>query len=114
MLGEGISRAISFISSVLVQENSIILIDEIENGIHYSVIKDIIKSLISSAKQNNNQIFATTHSQDVIRAINEIDSKNEDIAYIRLGREKNSLKPTAVQFNMDDFSYSVENDWEVR
>ncbi|MGK6538188.1 AAA family ATPase, partial [Klebsiella aerogenes] len=114
MLGEGISRALSFISSVLVQENSIILIDEIENGIHYSVIKDIIKSLISSAKQNNNQIFATTHSQDVIRAINEIDSKNEDIAYIRLGREKNSLKPTAVQFNMDDFSYSVENDWEVR
>lgn len=61
-----------------------IFIDEIENGIHYSVIKDIIKSLISSAKQNNNQIFATTHSQDVIRAINEIDSKNEDIAYIRL------------------------------
>ncbi|MFO5615259.1 hypothetical protein ACLBQC_32405, partial [Klebsiella pneumoniae] len=59
-------------------------------------------------------IFATTHSQDVIGAINEIDSKNEDIAYIRLGREKNSLKPTAVQFNMDDFSYSVENDWEVR
>ncbi|MCV5663894.1 ATP-binding protein, partial [Escherichia coli] len=44
MLGEGISRALSFISSVLVQENSIILIDEIENGIHYSVIKDIIKS----------------------------------------------------------------------
>ncbi|MFV8075057.1 AAA family ATPase, partial [Enterobacter cloacae complex sp.6730661] len=56
MLGEGISRALSFISSVLVQENSIILIDEIENGIHYSVIKDIIKPLISSAKQNNNQI----------------------------------------------------------
>ncbi|MGE2766929.1 AAA family ATPase, partial [Escherichia coli] len=30
MLGEGISRALSFISSVLVQENSIILIEEIE------------------------------------------------------------------------------------
>ncbi|MFO6063341.1 AAA family ATPase, partial [Pseudomonas aeruginosa] len=64
-----------------IQKISIILIDEIENGIHYSVIKDIIKSLISSAKQNNNQILATTHRQDVIRAINEKDSKKEDIDY---------------------------------
>ncbi|MCK1041137.1 AAA family ATPase, partial [Escherichia coli] len=114
MLGEGVSRALSFISSILVQKDSIILIDEIENGIHYSVIKDMINALIEAAKTNNNQIFTTTHSHDVICAINELDEKRKDISYIRLGRDKESQKPTAMQFNMDDFSFSVENGWEVR
>ncbi|WP_410958574.1 AAA family ATPase [Salmonella sp. SAL03171] len=114
MLGEGVSRALSFISSILVQKDSIILIDEIENGIHYSVIKDMINALIEAAKTNNNQIFTTTHSHDVICAINELYEKSKDISYIRLGRDKESQKPTAMQFNMDDFSFSVENGWEVR
>lgn len=114
MLGEGISRALSFISLVIVQKNSIVLIDEIENGIHYSVIKDIIKALISSSKNNNNQVFVTTHSSDVINAINAIENKKDDVSYIRLGRDKETAKPVAAMFDMDDFSYSVESGWEVR
>ncbi|HGP6969330.1 TPA: ATP/GTP-binding protein [Vibrio cholerae O1] len=114
MLGEGVGRALAFISSILVGKNAIILIDEIENGIHFSVIKDIISALILSAKSNNNQIFTTTHSNDVINAINNIENKNEDISYVRLGRDKKTSEPIATQFDMDEFSYSIENGWEVR
>lgn len=114
MLGEGISRALSFISLVIVQKNAIILIDEIENGIHYSAIKDIIDALISSSKINNNQVFITTHSSDVINAINSLEDKKKDVSYIRLGRDKETSKPIASLFDMDDFSYSVENGWEIR
>lgn len=114
MLGEGVSRALSFISLVIVQKNSIILIDEIENGIHFSVIKDVIDVIIKSAKTNGNQVFVTTHSSDVIHAINEFENKKDDICYIRLGRDKKTSSPTVTTYNMDDFSYSVDNDWEIR
>lgn len=114
MLGEGVSRALAFISLVIEQKNSIILIDEIENGIHYSVIMDIIKSLIHSAKSNGNQIFTTTHSNDVVNAINNLQDEKEDISYIRIGRDKETGLPSASLFDMEDFSYSVESGWEVR
>ena len=61
MMGEGIARALAFISSTIEMKNSIILIDEIENGIHFSAIEGMIKSLIDISKNNNNQIF-TTHT----------------------------------------------------
>lgn len=114
MLGEGVSRALSFTSLILVQKNAVILIDEIENGIHYSAIRDIIDALITASKTNNNQVFVTTHSSDVINAINSLEDKKKDVSYIRLGRDKETSKPIVSLFDMDDFSYSVENGWEIR
>lgn len=114
LLGEGMSRLISLTSLCIEQKNAIILIGEIENGIHYSAIKSIIKSLIKISKANENQIFTTTHSNDVVKAINELDQEKPDVSYIRIDREIGSESPTAISFNMDEFSYSVENGWEVR
>lgn len=112
-MGEGISRTIDFFSSALMAKNNIILIDEIENGIHYSAIKGIIESLITTSKINNNQIFATTHSSDVIRAIYELSEFRDDISYVRLDKkENNNIYPT--EYDREDIIYSVESDWEVR
>lgn len=114
MLGEGVSRALAFISLSMERKNAIILIDEVENGIHHSIIKDILKTMLSSAKNNGNQLFITTHSNDVINAINSMNEEKEDITYIRVGRDKKTSIPTISRYDMDDFCYSVDNNWEVR
>lgn len=118
MMGEGIARALAFISSAIEMKNSIILIDEIENGIHYSAIEVMIKSLIDISKENKNQIFTTTHSGDVIRAISNITKNNSsyenDISYTRIGRDTATSQIKVEGYDMDEISYSLEQNWEVR
>ena len=52
-------------------------IDEIENGLHYSVHKDVWRPLELWQRQLDIQVFATTHSYEMIRAAYEA-FKEED------------------------------------
>jgi len=51
------------------QDSKIILFDEIENGLHHSVMKDFWRYIIKMALANNFQIFATTHSHEMMEAL---------------------------------------------
>ncbi len=89
-LGEGAKKFFVYICRLLgdesLKENSIILIDEIENGIYYDSQKILWKFLFNFAKEKKIQIFATTHSIDCIKAFVEIaeeeSKKKEDLIRI--------------------------------
>ncbi len=53
-------------------ENGIVLIDEIENGLHYSVQEEMWKMIFEIAEHLNVQVFATTQSIDAIKAFGKI------------------------------------------
>lgn len=119
MLGEGVGRLLIFISHCLRLENSIILIDEIENGIHYSILKELVVTLISINKKNKNQLFTTTHSKDLLDSVNSIISDSPDdmgelISYTRIDREDEKKITTANEYDNEEFTYSLENNWEIR
>ncbi len=46
----------------------VLIIDEIENGLHYTVQQNFWEQLFNLAKQFNIQIFAATHSIEMIKA----------------------------------------------
>jgi AAA15 family ATPase/GTPase len=52
-MGEGISKLLSYILAIMTTQNGIVLIDEIENGLHYSVLPDIWKAMLIAAKSSN-------------------------------------------------------------
>jgi len=56
-----------------------LMIDEIDAGIHYSRMKDYWKVILQSAKDNDVQIFATTHNRECIESFNQ--------ALVELGAE---------------------------
>ncbi|MCX8020703.1 MAG: AAA family ATPase [Chitinophagaceae bacterium] len=74
-MGDGINRILSFILAIVNAENGFCLIDEFENGLHYSVQKDLWKTIFHLSERLNIQIFATTHSQDSIYAFSEVASE---------------------------------------
>ncbi|MDA1193117.1 MAG: AAA family ATPase, partial [Candidatus Poribacteria bacterium] len=90
-MGEGTLRLMSMVTAVIEQENGYVLIDEIEIGIHYSVMKDVWKALGEAARRHDVQIFATTHSWECIVAAHEAfsESGEYDFAYHRLDRLHN-------------------------
>lgn len=75
LLGEGVGRLLSLILAVQTTAGGIILVDEIENGIHYSVLGKVWEGLAVATAQAKAQLVATTHSQECLEAAHAAFSK---------------------------------------
>jgi AAA15 family ATPase/GTPase len=77
-LGEGVNRLFGMALSLVESSNGVCLIDEIENGLHYSVQYELWKLIFNIARRSNVQVFATTHSWGCIEAFQEAASEDGD------------------------------------
>src|SRR5262249_48001630 len=75
-MGEGMRRVLSIVLAIANAQGGIVLIDEIENGLHYSVQKQVWQAIGAAARQANVQIFATTHSWECIQAAHQAFREN--------------------------------------
>lgn len=115
-LGEGITRFAGILLALGELSDGVILVDEIENGIHYSVQQDVWKAIGQFATSLNIQVFATTHSLEMIRAAYEAfkDDDPYEFRYHRLDRKPDGdiEAVTYNKFGMEsvaafDFEYEV-------
>ena len=65
-LGDGANRLLSIAISLANCKDGILLLDEVENGIHYSIQPALWRMLFAAAAQANVQVVAATHSWDCI------------------------------------------------
>lgn len=70
-MGDGFSNVISILSAIGAAKKGLCLIDEVDNGIHYSLLTQLWRSIVSAADVYDSQVWATTHSYDCITAIHE-------------------------------------------
>jgi AAA15 family ATPase/GTPase len=113
-LGQGFSRLLDIYSEIVASESKVLLIDEIENGLHYSVLPTIWKGLFNAAKEMDVQIFATTHSWECVLAADAAarEEKEYDLNLIRLDRVDDNIKATTV--DKDALNSAKELHWEMR
>ncbi len=116
LMGEGISRLLSIVLSIMNTPGGTVLIDEIENGIHYSVLPKIWASIATASERFNTQIFATTHSQECINAAHEAFQQSEsyNFRYFRLEREQNSNLIRTAVYERDNIETSIDLSLEMR
>lgn len=91
-LGDGFKRIFYIILKVLSLRGKRIMIDEIETGIHHSRQKDFLKNIMIVCKELEVQLFATTHSEECIKAFYEASielEQEENIRLISLEKGKN-------------------------
>ena len=77
MSGDGVRRYLGIVSYVINPMTDMVLIDEIENGLHYSAYSKLWESLILSAIANKVQLFVTTHSEETLRCLAKVYKKLE-------------------------------------
>jgi AAA15 family ATPase/GTPase len=114
-LGHGLKRYIAIISSILINKNGFLFLDELENGIHYTHLNKLWEIILTISKQQNVQVFATTHSKECIESYARVAKKLEDeeIGFIELGRnKKNELDSVVMDSEM--FQRFVKLGNEVR
>lgn len=86
--GQGIYRLVVIFSELLGQKPQVCFVDEIENGIHYTVLPQVWKGIAEVAERLDVQVFATTHSRECLQAAHEAFSTrpNYDLRVIQLFR----------------------------
>lgn len=90
-MGDGINRILAIILSLINCKGGIFLLDEFENGLHYSVQSKLWDIIFELAKNLDVQVFVTTHSNDCIKSFAH-SSMSEDGLAIRLDMGANGLK----------------------
>ena len=115
-LGDGMNRIASLILAMGEVAKGVIFIDEIENGLHYTIQKDVWKVIGQIARDLDIQVFATTHSLEMIRAAHEAfkDDDPYDFRYHRLDRDSTTGDIEAVTYNQFGMNAVVSIDYEVR
>ena len=77
-LGDGAMRIVGYITAVSQSGESLVLVDEIENGIHHTIQSQFWRTLIRAAARYDTQLIATTHSWDCVEAFAEAAAENDD------------------------------------
>ena len=113
-LGDGFWRMLGLVLAMVNLENGILLIDEIDSGLHFTVMTDMWKVVWEIAKKLNIQVFATTHSRDCWQSLAELITEEKitdnEITIQRIDRDKEK----AVSFNTRQIYLASERDIEVR
>ena len=119
LMGDGIRKIVSFLTSIYACRGGVVLIDELSNGFHYSVMKPMWEIVLKAAVKNNVQIFATTHDADSIRgfqqaALSMLNETGNDVAagfkLQRVGDDE--LK--SYRFTVGQLGYALEQEMELR
>jgi len=107
--GDGLKQFISVILSLFLNKDKVIFLDEIENGIHYTQLDRLWEIILYVSKEQDVQVFATTHSKEMIESFARVSKKFEDkeVSFIELGRDKkNQIQANVLDF--DKFQKEIE------
>ena len=121
--GDALQKIMRYIVTIVNLENGqpegdkFLLIDEIENGLHHTVQKEFWEMLFKLAVEFNIQIFATTHSREMIEAFAEIAEKPEFIGkglFFEMFRHFKTNEILANKISIDALDYKLQNDKALR
>lgn len=117
MSGDGLRRYLNIVAASANPVNNIIVIDEIDNGLHYSAYKKLWEAIFALATTTNKQVFVTTHSKETLCRLYEMLEENpayqQELRLYTL--EKTKLKGfQAYKYTYEGLSGACENDIELR
>jgi len=114
-MGDGLTHLFHIGLAMANASGGILLIDEFENGLHWEVQEQLWKALFDAAGRFGVQVFATTHSNDCIRAF--VEARKGFLDYIasyvyRLERKGEDIH--AHEFSPQGLEAAIRQGIEVR
>ena len=113
--GHGLKRYIAFICVIWANKDGYVFIDEIENGVHHTNLDKLWEVILTTSKEANVQVFATTHSKECIESYARVakELEDEEVTFFKLGKNKEGDIKGMV-YPYDWFVDSVEQEQELR
>ena len=113
-LGDGVGRLLSMALAFHDARGGMIFIDEVENGLHHSVLEDVWKELNWLSKEFDVQVFATTHSGECMHAARAAFNAMADdtLCIHRLSLQDKKIAATTYSF--EDLDFTLDYGAEMR
>lgn len=113
-MGDGMNRLFGLGMALVCAKDGILLVDEIENGIHWSALPEVWKFIAKVAKRLNVQVFATTHSNDCLRAFQFGTKDNQEMEGVAVRIERKNGEFAAEIFDENRLAVIVKEAIEIR
>lgn len=118
VMGDGARKIVSLLTTIYDCANGMLLVDELSNGFHYSVMPSIWKVVAYAARKNNTQVFATTHDIDSMKglrtmALNEPEGKGLAVSAYKLQRSADDVL-IPYRYSAESMDYAFEQEMEIR
>ncbi len=111
VMGGGMVRIASLALAMATIEGGVLLVDEIENGIHHSVLADVWRVIDDMSRKLGTQVFATTHSYECLQAAASA-IEGDDLSIHRLETDEDASR--CVTLDRSQIDSVVEYRMEVR
>jgi len=114
LMGDGMSRLFNLVLHISNAPGGVVLVDEIENGLHYTVLPKVWQAIAETARHFGTQVFATTHSLECIAAAHEAFSQVGvyDFRLHRLDRVGDDIR--VVNYDQETLTAALETGLEIR
>ena len=113
-MGDGMWRMLGLALAIVNAKDGVLLVDEIDTGLHFTVMSDMWKMIWETAKRLNVQVFATTHSNDCWQSLADIaNAENPSEDGITIHRIEKG-KTQSIVFTEDEIEIAAEEGIEVR
>jgi AAA domain, putative AbiEii toxin, Type IV TA system/AAA ATPase domain len=113
-VGDGLKRLLALALHLVSAQGGYLLVDEIDTGLHHTVMVDMWRLVIETAKRLDIQVLATTHSLDCVRALAWVQEQSPDLASeVTLHRVEKDTTET-VAYSMEELAIAARHHLEVR
>jgi predicted ATPase len=115
VMGAGFIHVLKLALALSEVDRGILLIDELEDGLHYSTFERVINALLESVEQKRDlQVFVATHSAELIDAAISAtrQRKFDDFCLINLVPSKEGPKPN--YYDKREIAYAKDLEAELR
>jgi AAA15 family ATPase/GTPase len=116
LIGDGVLKLMNILLAIM--EHRVVLIDEIDNGLHFSALKDLWRLIFNVSADYKTQLFVTTHDFETLKCLKEVleeeefEKYQEEIRSYTINRSNNNLN--IYKYNFNEFEYSINQGIELR
>lgn len=112
-MGDGIWRMLALAMAITQCKGGVLLVDEIDTGLHFRVMAKMWNLIFNAAKEFNVQVFATTHSYDCVYSLAQIEQSGDPtnrvtVQRIEAGRER------SIPYDETEISVAADRSIEMR
>lgn len=114
-LGDGIKRLLSLSLHLASASGGFLLVDEIDTGLHYTVLKDMWRLVLRTAEELDVQVFATTHSLDCLRSLaNFLEEESSELSSTVSVQRVEPEMDKSICYSQDELTTAIEQELEIR
>lgn len=113
-VGDGLKRLLTLALHLVSAKRGYLLVDEIDTGLHYSVMENMWRLVIETARRLDVQVLATTHSLDCVRALAWVQEQYPELATGVMLHRVEAGNPETVSYTAEELATAARHHIEVR